>query len=131
MGRQAIAECLKCGQRFGFCLGGGFRFHLLHCDRCGRMKVIDFNRLGEIHLRYLKGLGGPYCMATAAHDEHVRTSVPVEPITGKEYRMRVEKFAGRCRRCWGLGKYRMNAPPRCPKCRSAEYAEVAGGMMYD
>jgi Zn finger protein HypA/HybF involved in hydrogenase expression len=66
-------------------------------------------------------------MATAAHDDYARKSVPIEPITGKEYYMRVEKVAGRC---WCLGKYRMNAPPCCPKCHSTEYKEVAGGMLY-
>jgi hypothetical protein len=35
MGTEHGAKCKKCGHSFGVSEGGGFVFHMLHCDRCG------------------------------------------------------------------------------------------------
>jgi len=56
MGSESSARCLDCDEAFTVCEGGGFFFHLLRCDRCGAGKSIPFDKLGELHLRYLKGL---------------------------------------------------------------------------
>ena len=75
--------------------GGGF-FHLLRCEECGDTKSIGFDESGELHLRYLKGLPGPYSMVSAEHDRYVREHAPVEPISEQEYWAGVEAAAGSC-----------------------------------
>jgi Zn finger protein HypA/HybF involved in hydrogenase expression len=122
------AKCLECGNTFTVDHGGGFVFHLLRCDKCGRTKAIDFARLGELHLRYLKGLPGPYCVATSEHDKYVREQVDLQPISEEEYQRGVEKRAGKCK-CGG--KYVFDAPPRCPKCHSTNIKEGGTTIMYD
>lgn len=128
MGHQVSSKCVECGNTFTVDHGGGFVFHLLRCDKCGKTKSIGFDRLGELHLRYLKGLPGPYCVGTSEHDKHVREHVDVEPISEHEYHRGVEKIAGKCR-C--RGKYVFDAPPRCPKCHSANIKEGEITGMYD
>ncbi len=115
MGSSYGAICKSCGHRFEVNEGGGFFFHMLHCDRCGQEKSISFDQLGEAHLRYIKGLGGPYSEATRAFDERVRDSYPGEPLNEDEYFAIVEEMAGD-HECGG--HFTMNAPVRCPKCRS-------------
>lgn len=128
MGHEVEAKCLDCGTTFTVMHGGGFFFHLVRCDKCGRTKSIGFDDLGELHLRYLKGLPGPYCVASSGHDEHVRKDLPVEPISEDEYHIGINAMAGKCR-CGG--KYTLDAPPRCPKCRSTRVEEGEAILMYD
>jgi len=128
MGHQISAKCLDCGATFKLDRGGGFFFHLVCCDKCGKSKSIGFDELGELHIRYLKGLPGPYCVASAQHDENVRKNVPVEPISREEYHKGIEAIAGKCR-CGG--HYNLNAPARCPKCRSTRLEEGAITAVYD
>jgi len=68
-------------------------FHLLHCDRCGKDKSLSFDEIGEPHLAYLKGLPGPYAMATAGHDQEVKDNYPGEPLSEDEYHEAVERAA--------------------------------------
>ena len=128
MGRVVRARCLDCGRTFRLEHGGGFSFHLVCCDTCGKTKSIGFDELGELHLRYLKGLPGPYSVATAEHDETIRKHASVEPISEEEYHRGVERVAGKCK-C--RGKYTLDAPPRCPKCRSTRIEEGETTVMYD
>lgn len=100
MGSEFEAVCKKCGHRFSVRSGGGFFFHLLHCDSCGRDKSVSFDEIGEAHLKYLKGLKGPYCVASSEHDRKVREAYPGEPISEAEYQEEVETIAGRCK-CGG------------------------------
>jgi hypothetical protein len=100
----------------------------VRCDRCGRTKSIRFDKLGELHIRYLKGLETPYSMATEKPDTIARESPPGPPITRDEYYAGVELAAGH-RRC--RGTYRLDAPPRCPKCRSTNISEGGTTVMYD
>ena len=117
MGHRYAARCHRCGAEFVAQEGGGFFFHLLHCDRCGSEKGIRFHDLGEIHLKFLKGLGMPYCGVTCHYDLWIQENYPGEPITEEEYHRAVETFAGKCD-CGG--HYRMDAKARCPKCHSAD-----------
>ena len=128
MGHVVEAKCLDCGKSFKVGHGGGFFFHLVRCDKCGKTKSIGFDDLGELHLRYLKGLPGPYSVATAEHDETIRKHASVEPISEEEYHRGVERVAGKCK-C--RGKYTLDAPPRCPKCRSTRIEEGETTVMYD
>jgi len=128
MGHQVQAKCLDCGSTFTVDHGGGFFFHLLRCDQCGRTKAIALAELGELHARYVKGLAGPYCMASAEHDRDIQEHAPVEPISAEEYHRGVEAMAGKCG-C--RGQYTFDAPVRCPKCRSTRVSEGETTIMYD
>ena len=128
MGQESPATCGKCGNLFRVRQGGGFVFHLLHCDTCGEEKVVLFEELGEIHLRYLKGLPGPYSISTQEHDRHVRENYPGEPLLEEEYYREVEKLAGECP-CGG--HFTMKARPRCPKCHSSKWTQDKWGTFTD
>ena len=128
MGHRVRAKCLECGKAFTVDHGGGFYFHFLRCEKCGKTKSISFDRLGELHLRYLKGLPGPYCVVTSEHDKFVREQMDVVPMAEDEYHRGVEKVAGKCK-C--QGQYVFDAPPRCPKCHSAHIEEGEVTSMYD
>ena len=128
MGHHVDATCQDCGQPFTVDHGGGFVFHLLRCDNCGRTKLIGFDQLGELHLRYLKGLPGPYCVGTSEHDKYVREQVDIQPISEEEYHRNVEKIAGKCK-C--QGKYAFEASPRYPICHSTRIKEGGIILMYD
>jgi Zn finger protein HypA/HybF involved in hydrogenase expression len=118
MGTQYSAKCLDCGKTFAIRDGGGFFFHELRCNTCGKTKSVGFDALGEIHLRYLKGLKGPYSVVSSQHDAAVRNDPSIKPITEKEYHRKVKAFAGKCK-CGG--KYLFRAKVRCPKCRSVNF----------
>jgi hypothetical protein len=128
MGQRAAAKCLKCGKKFAFDEGGGFVFHLLRCDQCGKIKSVGFDEIPDLHKQYLKGLPGPYCVATSEGDKRVQEEPTIKPISEKKYEKGVEEFAGRCR-CGGF--FRFNAPVRCPKCHSTEIEKGEPTVMYD
>ncbi|MBN2355274.1 hypothetical protein JXO59_04135 [candidate division KSB1 bacterium] len=128
MGILIETKCLDCGRFFNRQEGGGFSFHLLRCDKCGKLKAIGFKKLGELYLRFLKGLKRPYAMATSEHDEYVQKRVTVEPISEDEYYNKIEEIAGHCR-C--RGKYTFDAPPRCPHCRSTNLEDGRTVAFYD
>lgn len=128
MGHQVKAKCRECGSTFTVDHGGGFIFHLVRCENCGKTKSIGFDELGELHQRHLKGLPGPYCVASAEHDKDIREHAQVEPISEDEYHRRIEAIAGTCR-CGG--SYCLDASARCPKCRSTRIDEGEITVMYD
>lgn len=73
IGARFHATCRGCGRSFTYYMGGGFAFHLLRCDRCGREKSLRFRRLDETHLRYLKGIAPmPWSIPTAEHNRWVQ-----------------------------------------------------------
>ncbi len=108
--------------------GGGFAFHLLRCDACGKTKTVGFDLLGDIHDRYWKGVRSRRIAALSGHDKRSEEQVDGAPVSEEEYHQAVEKFAGKCK-CGG--QYGFDAPPRCPKCRSAHIREGAITAMYD
>lgn len=130
MGIGFLTKCKKCGHEFIVKEGGGFMFHLLHCDKCGKDKSISFSEIGETHLRYLKGLGGPYCVATSEQDRYIQENYPGEPITEEEYYKAVEEILGQCE-CGGY--YRFKTKARCPKCGSDDFEDIdeGGTIHYD
>lgn len=92
MGASVFTRCKQCGEEFWAMHGGGFFRHLLHCDKCGREKSIGFDELGKIHLRYLKGLKGPYSVVSMKHDAHVREHLALEPIAEVDYHRMIELY---------------------------------------
>ncbi len=128
MGARFDVICKDCGTKYEAEMGGGFMFHDLHCDKCGKGKGVSFRDLGEIHLKYIKGLDIPYCVATGASDKYIQDNYPGEPISEDEYHRLVEKFAGKCE-CGG--NFTFEAPPRCPNCKSKEIESSVLIMLYD
>ncbi len=95
MGTEYYVQCNHCGHKYFMKNGGGMDFYLLHCDTCGKEKRVSV----EAMMR--------------------------EVLSGKSdgtVNERAEKMAGDCNNCGGL--YKVEAPPRCPKCRSKEYTEI-------
>jgi hypothetical protein len=128
MGHRFKATCDACQLNFEGDDGGGFFFHRLRCDCCGENSSISFDAVGEPHLRYLKGLSGPYCIASSEADETVRASYPGDPITEDQYHQAVEQLTGACQ-CGG--RFKFDAPIRCPQCRSSQ-VELGDVLMdYD
>jgi len=129
MGSTYGATCKKCGKTFEYNEGGGFVFHLLRCDKCGKEREIGFEEIGEPHKKYIKGLSVPYSSASSESDEDIQKNYPGDPITEEEYHLEVEKMVGDCK-CGGT--FRFDAPPRCPKCKSTDLEDDPGMMvLYD
>lgn len=124
MGQMIQAKCRECREEFQVSQGGGFTFHVVRCDKCGKPKSIAFDELGELHICFLKGLKVPYSMATAELDELARKLPSGPAITEEEYKVGIDSVAGYCN-CGG--KYTLSAPPRCPKCGSTGFSE--GNLM--
>ena len=127
MGATFQVECKKCGCTFHADEGGGFVFHMLHCDACGKSKSVTFESLGELHLRYLKSFKGPYCIATREQDEYVQEHYEGEPLSEAEYHAQIEEKQKPCK-CGG--RFTFKAIARCPQCRSTDY-EGPVVAMYD
>ena len=72
-------------------------------------------RLGDIHLRYVRGLGMPYAVSRSAMDARIQAEYPGEPLSRDEYRAAAEATLEPCT-CGS--HFRYAAPPRCPTCRS-------------
>ena len=117
MGHETSHRCRACGTRFSVREGGGFFFDELHCDACGAVRDVSHQALGDIHLRYVKGLGMPYAMVRADMDRRIQEEYPGEPLSEAAYHADVEATLDPCA-CGG--RFRYGAPPRCPGCRSTE-----------
>ena len=130
MGILRSMICGNCLHHFAVSKGGGFSFHLLRCDRCGGTKNIDFTELGDLHSAYLKGLSGPHAVVSRQRDLRVNAGHSGPPLSGPEYHAAVENSL-EPHDCGG--RFRFDAPPRCPKCRSTEMELDPHGqeIMYD
>jgi hypothetical protein len=117
MGSAAGFICRPCGTAFQAQSGGGFSFDLLHCDTCGTDRAVAHRDLGDIHLRFVKGLPGPYTVSRWKSDSRIQAEYPGEPITTAEYHAMAEASLDDCE-CGG--RFRYDAPSRCPQCRSTE-----------
>jgi hypothetical protein len=112
--------------------GGGFFFDLLHCDTCGETKSVGHQELGDIHLGFVKGLPGPYAVSRSRLDQQIKETYEGEPLTRDEYHAAAE---GTLDPCACGGRFRYDAPARCPGCRSTsdQWDEDPHGMRmhYD
>lgn len=114
MGREFTAQCLQCGTEFTVRDGGGFCFHLLHCDKCGKDKSVGFEELGEIQQKFYHSLDQPQSDQT---------------MTRSQFNSAVSQKAGKCS-CGG--HFKMNAKPRCPSCHSTKLTDDGNcTAMYD
>lgn len=132
MGSRTGNVCRDCGTRFLVTEGGGFFFDELHCEACGGTRGISHQELGDLHLAFVKGLPGPYAMARMELDRRIKAEYPGAPLSRDEYHAAAEATLERCG-CGG--RYRYDAPARCPTCRSTQDRwdpdPSAGGMHYD
>jgi hypothetical protein len=132
VGATRSYSCRRCGTGFVASSGGGWFFDLLHCDRCGASRHVEHESLGEIHLRFVKGLATPYALARAAFDRQVQAEYPAEPLSRDEYHAAAEATLEPCD-CGGAYSYK--APGRCPTCRSTpddwDLASTGGMVIYD
>jgi len=130
LGIGLIVKCNSCGKEFEIREGGGFTFHLLHCDRCGAEKMISFDELGDIHLRYIKGLDMPYSIATMEGEKDIKENYPGEPISEDEYHKLVEEYAGVCD-CGGHFRFDASQQKKCPYCGSIDISYTGELNNYD
>jgi len=127
MGSRYNAICLDCGDYFSIDEGGGMGFHLLKCDACGKDKELSFEKLGELHYGYLKGLKGPYSIPTKSSDDCVQNNYKGEAISEEEYYSKIEKKIRKCR-CGG--RFKFDAISRCPECRSSNIKKEDEPIMF-
>ena len=107
MGENYKARCKKCKRTFQVNIGGGFFFHLLHCDKCGRERSISLTDV----------------------DASIKKEHNDIPIHDDKYDKLIEEYVGTCK-CGG--KFSFEAPPRCPRCRSDRYERIGGTItLYD
>ncbi len=128
MGHGIEVVCSTCQQVFWANDGGGFEFHLLHCAACGAERTVLFAELGELHLRYLKGLSVPYSMFSREHDLAVQAHSDLEPLDEATYEAEVEKRQPSCS-CGGV--FTFAAEPRCPGCGATGWEETGLIQHYD
>lgn len=132
MGSTTGHVCRTCGTKFGVRSGGGFFFDMLHCDACGKAQGVGHQELGDIHLRFVKGLGRPYAVARMAMDQRIQQEYPGEPLSRGEYHAAAEATLDPCP-CGGRFLY--DAPARCPNCGSTsemwDRDPKASGGYYD
>lgn len=132
MGSTVGYICRSCGTHFTVGHGGGFFFDKLHCDQCGAATNLGHEDLGDIHLRFIKGLNKPYAIARAAMDRRIQAEYPGEPLTRDEYHAAAEATLEACS-CGG--HFRYDAPGRCPTCRSTnelwDRDPNTGSSFYD
>jgi hypothetical protein len=128
MGIETSLECSNCHSVFTYCDGGGFDFHLLHCDRCGKEKLVNYSKLREIHWKYFRDRNPVYAAADLFYLHYPPNGQP-KPNRDLYWR-EIEDVAGNCR-CGG--QYREAAPRRCPKCKSTNVQEIefVGARLYD
>lgn len=79
------------------------------------MTSVRHQDMGDIHLRFVKGLDIPYAVARADMDRRIQEEYPGDPLGESGYRAAVESRLDPCE-CGG--RFRHDAPPRCSSCRS-------------
>ncbi|MFP4056217.1 MAG: hypothetical protein ACLF0G_05045 [Candidatus Brocadiia bacterium] len=117
--------CQACGGRSRVREGGGRGHYLLHCESCGRATTVFRDQVLDAHLRYLKGLPEEGRALSADYDRERVESHPGEPIPLEAYWAAIEAAAGACA-CGG--RFSLEAPPRCPNCRSADLEDDPDGQ---
>ena len=132
LGQSFTYTCRRDGTRFGARQGGGFWFDLLHCEACGRDQSVSHEQLGDIHLGFVKGLPGPYAMTRWAFDREVQRTFAGPTLSRDEYHAAAEATLEPCL-CGG--RFRYDAPARCPTCRSTaeewDHDSTAPTVHYD
>jgi hypothetical protein len=103
------AVCKECGAEFRVEDGPSRCARNLHCDRCGKSKFITFDEMDKL-------FGQEHDLGRADDDP--------------EYQAKLEQLIKRCR-C--KGRFRFEAPPRCPRCRGTSFSRAPNSrdILYD
>ena len=109
--------CLDCDTVFTRTVGPTMTADNLTCDRCGRSQLVSHAAIGDVHLRYIKGLAGPWSVSRTEADAFVRAHYPGEPLERADYEVAAEDALEPCS-CGG--RFRYGAPARCPRCGATE-----------
>lgn len=132
MGSAMSYRCLACGTDFRIFSGGGFFFDRLQCDACGSSRSVSHEEMGDIHLAFVKGLPGPYAVSRRNLDQHIKETFQGPALDRDAYHAAVEASLEPCI-CGG--RFRYDAPARCPGCRSTQEQWDADDrmpvMLYD
>jgi hypothetical protein len=130
MGRVFDAICRECGTHFTVQDGGGFKYEVLHCDRCGRPCSVEHADVRDAYQGYLRGLAEKHGLDFARTAPDFDGGYSGGRVTELEYQDALEHAAGSCE-CGG--EFRLDARPRCPECRSTAFGEDPDGneIMVD
>jgi len=107
--------------------GGGFFFHLLRYDRCGKELHVMFSEIADLHARFVAGLPGPYSVAFAKQDKLIKELLGIEPLDKSAYHSLIEERVAPCA-CGGT--FSFDAPSRCPKCGSSDIEKTGEMLTY-
>lgn len=93
MGQMYRYRCNQCQHDFEFTEGPIYPGYLLHCDTCGKEKLLDRNELPP---------------------ELIKALVSQQPQSGSTETIEP---------CQCGGRFIENVEPRCPKCRATDLTE--------
>jgi len=119
MGAEYRGRCNACGTTFTYKESGGFCFHVLRCDTCGRSKMVEHDKPDGPDALFSRDLSS---------DLESPADEPAGPIDRGTDVAAVERKVRPCR-CGG--RYRFDAPPRCPRCRSTDIDRGEITLLYD
>ncbi|MFW6163697.1 MAG: hypothetical protein ACODAJ_13085 [Planctomycetota bacterium] len=122
--RHRRVMCRACGWRGEVVEGGAPGLYLLHCESCGEPRRVTREELGDIYLRYLKGLPEDARQMVAGYDPAAVEACVGAPLTLEALFAAIETHAGRCS-CGGT--LSLEAPPRCRRCRCDDLADDPDG----
>jgi len=126
MGHVTEATCLDCGAQFTVSAGGGFRFHRLRCDTCGKTVSVGFEELGQLYRRHLESLPLPAGVDSEERNRYIEKSLAYAPKPDDH--VGIETILDPCS-CGG--RFAFDAPPHCPQCRSAHIEQGRVVEYYD
>jgi hypothetical protein len=127
LGCSIQAACNKCKTHFTASKGGGRKFDLLHCDHCGAEHGINHDEIGNPYKRYCNSVEALFQFRRGRDENHIVKSIRNllsgvwYSVSTFQYNRAVEKKAGKCQ-CGG--RFKFDAPPRCPGCLSHEFTEI-------
>jgi len=119
MGRIFQAICVKCNNLFEVRKGDGKNFHVLHCCRCGREKLVRTDESRGQSLYPLNKMEAKAGISTPENEylgEGFCGSAVL--INERENRLMIEHRAGLCV-CGSV--FKISGKIRCPRCRSTVF----------
>jgi predicted Zn-ribbon and HTH transcriptional regulator len=122
MGRTFDATCRECGDVFRASEGGGRRFEAVRCTECGEGGAIGHEEIAEAHRRFVERSDE----AMGIQDDR-EADVAFERARAEFFAV-VNAAAGECS-CGG--RFRHDAPLRCPRCRSTDLERGNVRRLFD
>jgi Zn finger protein HypA/HybF involved in hydrogenase expression len=112
------ARCVRCSTLFEVGQAIDQPHHILHCNRCGREKILKIEEFSKFFSLANNGIISR--SPSPSFDKHSQTRSKAHGtlINDRKYRFMVEYRAGLCI-CGSMFKFPGKA--RCPQCRSSVY----------